>query len=135
WFNAASQAPDRSGRQHMLVPLSNASTGWTLLCLTTTLASLIVCGRFLYLRWRTDIRTWSSLCSVDLVRGLPVSRVEHARYICLVGALSSLVFMNGLVLTPMLDRNWQNWPLQLLTGFATAIPLLSACYLMWQISN
>ncbi|HYZ72980.1 MAG TPA: hypothetical protein VE641_07860, partial [Chthoniobacterales bacterium] len=139
WFDPASQRPVRPVRQEMQIPLSGASFAWTLVCLLTASLSFLVCGRFVYLRGKPNVRTWSSFCSVDLSGRSPISRPAHARYVCLAGCLSSLTFLNGLVLVPMLDHdwgnNWVNWGLRILVGAATAIPLLTQCYLIWEISN
>jgi len=131
WFDPAAK-PVKARKGAIPLPLPPAAKGWTILCSLVACLSLAFCGRLAYLRLRPKLRTWSVLCTVDLQRGSGLSRVAHARYLCLFGCLSSLVFLNGILLAPMTNSAVVGRSLYLVVAAACVCPLAAGVFLLYQ---
>ncbi len=131
WFKE-SQKPKPESLTIVPPPIS---ASWKILCLLTTLLSLFVCGRFIYLRLRPNLRVWSILCSVDLQPGPNMSRLAHVRYLCFLSCFGALAFLNGLLLFPMLEGGVRDWPLKVLLASAVTLPLLLQCFVSLRLSK
>jgi hypothetical protein len=101
WFDTEAK-PDMKA-PHRAIPLAapEASKRWTVVCLLVACFSLTFCCRWGYFERRPTVRTWSVLCSIDVLAGSSISCIAHARCIYFFGCLSSLVFLNGILLAPM----------------------------------
>ncbi len=111
--------------------------GWIGLCALFALFTIAFCGRLIYLYFQPHKLVWSNLCIVDLQgwassRGMPA--VVHQRYICMICCFSTLAFVNGLLLCPMVamsvhHRVTADFRVTYLVGAAFVAAWLVAFYL------
>jgi len=130
WFDPGSES---HLKPHLDLP--PAPLSWNILCILSAILSLGVCGRLVYLKVRACLPVWSSLCLSDLFfpkKPAVISRLAHARYLCLFACLSSLAFVNGVLFVPMEAMRFANRSpvadpsLEWLSGIAFALPLVIA---------
>ena len=80
-------------------------SGWVFLCLGCSMFTLAFCGRLVWLYFRPRTLVWSNLCIVDIdgeTKERDITPTIHHRYMCMLCCYSTLVFVNGLLLCPML---------------------------------
>jgi hypothetical protein len=123
WFDDLS----KPSQLPVILKLLRVSNTWTLICLIAACLSFVFCGVVLYLRLRPEVRTWSMLCTIDLRKNNDLSRVGHARYVCLAACLGSLAFLNGLFFVPMQYPDVANPALVFASALACGLPLFLQC--------
>lgn len=109
WFDFSGRPSTPTGHPQ-LPPLR---LGWKWLCGVVAAFTFLFCGRLIYLDVNQNKLVWSSLCLVELP-GLfkqssklrSANEAVHYRCLCMFSCYSTLTFINGLLLLPMLAAHF-----------------------------
>jgi hypothetical protein len=134
WFGMSLKPDPAAADRIRHLPLPPVSNAWTVLCLLIGLGSFAFLSGFVFLRFRPNVRSWSIVCSIDLLtRSQTLTRVAQARYLCLSACFASLLFLNGILLIPMMNPDVAGYGLRGLLGLTSVLLMAAEVFLLARV--